>query len=382
MSNPLSRLATRVAYGASQLPRVAWYVGHSLAVRRLSEAAQRRDGKKARPRPHTNLPVPDRRRLYADMAILFQQDLANIEAGLYPLPVDHDGSLLTLLDRSLLFFDDLPEIHRRRERSAHHEVPADGMRGKRPRYYLQNFHFQSGGWMTDDSASRYDTQVEVLFNGTANATRRQALPQLHEIFAGRDQRKLRLLDIACGTGRFLDFLKQAWPRLPVLGLDMSEPYVRYAKRHLKRWSRINLTVGNAESLPVPDESQDAVTSIFLFHELPPKVRRIVFRECARVLKPGGRLVLVDSLQRGDQADYDGLLELFPQSYHEPYYRSYTNEDFGTLAAGCGLTHVRDVTAFVSKVMVFDKPAVRFREKSRPLPKAAYTGLSSSFSPHR
>jgi ubiquinone/menaquinone biosynthesis C-methylase UbiE len=118
---------------------------------------------------------------------------------------------------------------------------------------------------------------------------------------------------------------------------------------LKRWSRINLTVGNAESLPVPDESQDAVTSIFLFHELPPKVRRIVFRECARALKPGGRLVLVDSLQRGDQPDYEGLLELFPQNYHEPYYRSYTNEDFGTLAAGCGLTHIRDVKAFVSKV---------------------------------
>jgi ubiquinone/menaquinone biosynthesis C-methylase UbiE len=74
---------------------------------------------------------------------------------------------------------------------------------------LQNFHFQSGGWMTDDSANRYDTQVEVLFNGTANATRRQALPQLYEVFAGRDQRKLRLLDIGCGTGRFLDFLKQA-----------------------------------------------------------------------------------------------------------------------------------------------------------------------------
>ena len=68
---------------------------------------------------------------------------------------------------------------------------------------------------------------------------------------------------------------------------------------------------------MPDESQDAVTSIFLFHELPPKVRRIAFRECVRVLKPGGRLVLVDSLQRGDQPDYQGLLELFPQNYHEP-----------------------------------------------------------------
>jgi ubiquinone/menaquinone biosynthesis C-methylase UbiE len=357
MSNPLFRVSTRLAYGASQLPRIAWYVGHSLAVRRLSEKAQRRDGNKVRPRAHTNSPVPDRKRLYADMAILLQQDLANIEAGLYPLPADHDGSLLTLLHRSRLFFNDLPAIHRRRESGSHNDVLTAETRGKRPRYYLQSFHFQTGGWMTDDSASRYDTQVEVLFNGTANATRRQALPQLHEIFAGRDQRKLSLLDIGCGTGRFLDSLKQAWPRLPTVGLDMSEPYVKHARSHLKRWSRISLTVGNAESLPVPDESQDAVTSIFLFHELPPAVRRIVFRECARVLKPGGRLVLVDSLQRGDQPDYEGLLELFPQNYHEPYYRSYTSEDFGELAAGCGLTHIRDVKAFVSKVMVFDKPAV-------------------------
>ena len=103
MSNPLSRLATRVAYGASQLPRIAWYVGHSLALRRLSEEVRRRDGKKARPRAHTNAPVPDRRRLHADMAILLQQDLAYIEAGLYPLPADHNGSLLTLLHRSRLF---------------------------------------------------------------------------------------------------------------------------------------------------------------------------------------------------------------------------------------------------------------------------------------
>jgi hypothetical protein len=53
-------------------------------------------------------------------------------------------------------------------------------RGKRPRYYLQNFHYQSGGWMTDDSAERYDTQVEVLFNGTASRPA-AALPQLREV---------------------------------------------------------------------------------------------------------------------------------------------------------------------------------------------------------
>jgi hypothetical protein len=140
------------------------------------------------------------------MTKLFLQDLANVEAGLYPLPADHRGSLLTLINRSRLFFADLPEIHRSREGRVHNEIFNKDTRGTRPRYYLQNFHFQSGDWLTDESAERYDTQVEVLLNGTANAMRRQALPQLHEVFAGRDQRQLRLLDIGCGTGRFLDFV--------------------------------------------------------------------------------------------------------------------------------------------------------------------------------
>jgi ubiquinone/menaquinone biosynthesis C-methylase UbiE len=210
--------------------------------------------------------------------------------------------------------------------------------------------------MTAESAKRYDTQVEVLFNGTANATRRQALPPLHEVFSGRDQRRLRLLDVGCGTGRFLDFVKQAWPKLPAVGLDMSEAYIGEARRHMRGRSRVGFLVGNGEALPVPDASHDAVTCIFMFHELPPAVRRVVIGEFARVLKPGGRLVLIDSLQRGDEPDYDGLLELFPQNFHEPYYASYLDEDFSAIGRTCGLTHVRDVNAFVSKVMVLDKPA--------------------------
>jgi ubiquinone/menaquinone biosynthesis C-methylase UbiE len=354
MAAPASRIITRLAYGVSQLPRVAWYLGHGLALRRLAEAARQSNGAKARRRVRTSAPVPDRARLYADMAGLFLQDLANVESGIYPLPFDHDGSLLTLMNRSRLFFTDLPEIHRRREGRAHNEIFNKHTRGTRPRYYLQNFHFQSGGWLTEESAERYDTQVEVLLNGTANAMRRQALPHLHEIFTGRDQRQLRLLDIGCGTGRFLDFVKQVWPRLPITGLDMSEAYVRHARHHLRRWSRTSFVVSKAEAIPLPDRSQDAVTSIFLFHELPPKVRRSALRECARVLKPGGCLILQDSLQRDDQKDYEGLLQRFPENYHEPYYASYTQEDFTALASECGLVHVRSVMAFVSKIMVFDK----------------------------
>jgi hypothetical protein len=52
--------------------------------------------------------------------------------------------------------------------------------------------------------------------------------------------------------------------------------------------------------------------------------------------------------------YGQALEVFPQSYHEPYYLSYLDEDFAALAAKYGMVHVRDVNAFVSKVMVFNK----------------------------
>src|SRR5262245_30038677 len=99
MANPASRFATRLAYGASQLPRVVWYLGHGVVMRQLSEVAGRRAGVSKRPRASTDAPVPGRRRLYADMATLFLQDLANVEAGLYPMPVDHDGSVPTLLHR-------------------------------------------------------------------------------------------------------------------------------------------------------------------------------------------------------------------------------------------------------------------------------------------
>ena len=65
--------------------------------------------------------------------------------------------------------------------------------------------------------------------------------------------------------------------------------------------------------------------------------------------------MVDSLQSGDQPDYEGLFDLFPQNYHEPYYAGYATENFGTMAKAHGLTHIRDVKAFVSKLIVFDKP---------------------------
>src|SRR5262245_65963268 len=107
MSSPLSRLAIRAAYGARQLPRIAWYVGHNIAMRRLSEEVRRREGESRRPRARTDAPVPDRSRLYADMARLFWRDLANVEAGYYTLTEEHDGSQAAMIASSRVFLDEL-----------------------------------------------------------------------------------------------------------------------------------------------------------------------------------------------------------------------------------------------------------------------------------
>jgi len=299
----------RIAYASTQLPRLTWYSGQFHLMRGLAERVRQREAQGARPKPPSEAGI--NQLLNADKAALLKQDLANIEAGIYPLPRDHDGSLLTVLDRSLLFFRDLPAVEERRKRNGTREVLNANNRGRRPDYFLQNFHFQTGGWLTKESADRYDTQVEVLFQGMANIMRRQALPPIRAVFSGHDQRKLRLVDIGCGTGRFLDFVKQVWPRLPAIGLDLSEAYIRHAKGHLKRWSRINLIVANAEALPAPDNSFDAVTSIFMLHELPPEVRRTVIGEAARVLRPGGRLILMDSLQLGTRPITTGCCRASP-----------------------------------------------------------------------
>ncbi len=98
-----------------------------------------------------------------------------------------------------------------------------------------------------------------------------------------------------------------------------------------------------------------VTCTYLFHELPRKVRAQVAREVARVLKPGGTLIFLDSIQLGDQPDYDGLLEYFPVAFHEPYYADYIRQDLDALFTSAGLTVERAERAYFSRLIVLTKP---------------------------
>ncbi len=94
--------------------------------------------------------------------------------------------------------------------------------------------------------------------------------------------------------------------------------------------------------------------VYLFHELPPRVRREAAAEIARALKPGGVFVFADSIQAGDTADLDQMLEFFPIGFHEPYFSSYQKEDLLALFAQAGLVHEETERAFLTKVMRFRK----------------------------
>ena len=92
------------------------------------------------------------------------------------------------------------------------------------------------------------------------------------------------------------------------------------------------------------------------------MRRAVVAEINRVLKPGGTLILVDSLQKGDEPDYDALLDYFPLAFHEPFYKSYLVEDLDRLMRP-GFTLEERSLAYFSKVLRYRRgghPPIRHK----------------------
>ena len=336
----------RLSYTARQTARVAWYAGHYAAGRRLL---------KPMPKPDFAIgPTPSRAELTAEMRALFTREWRDIATGLFPAPRPLGAEPGELLRRSLRYFRDLPQVDARRHGQLDDEMPPGQQGDGLPDYYRQNFHFQSDGWLSEHSAAIYDTQVEVLFTGAADVMRRRAMKPIAEWMAGRNQRDLRGLDVGCGTGRLLAFLHDAWPGLRLTGIDLSKPYLEEARRLIGRTARVKLEEAAAESLPVDEASLDLVVSSFLLHELPKEIRAKVIAEMARAVKPGGLVVIVDSLQKGDRPDWDGLLDLFPHYFHEPYYAEYTTGSLEEWFGAAGLRPVSSENAFLSKIAAFTK----------------------------
>ena len=334
------------AYRAAQRLRVSWYSGQKWLSSQLTRPV---------PAPlELRERMPHRSRVLADLRALLEQDWRNIEAGDYLMP-ERFVRPLTALRRAAQYFGDLPRVEARRRRAAHDEVFRSTPARRYPRYYLQNFHYQTDGYLSRRSAELYDHQVEVLFGGGADAMRRQALVPLARVLRERGVRRARLIDLGAGTGRFLREVKRNYPRLAVTALDLSPDYLALAQEALAPWPATAFLEGSAEAVPAATAQFDVATAIFLFHELPAKARRQVAQEMARLLQPGGAAILVDSIQLGDVPDYDALVEYFPRAFHEPYYAGYARADLPVLFAEAGLVLEEARIAYFAKVMTFRKP---------------------------
>lgn len=110
-------------------------------------------------------------------------------------------------------------------------------------------------------------------------------------------RSMDILDVGCGTGVFAERVRAALPWSSVWGVDLVAAMLIQggARRHADR-GRVVAVQGDSERLPFPAGAFDVVTCSNSFHHYPHQDRAVA--EMYRVLKPGGRLLLVDGCRDG------------------------------------------------------------------------------------
>jgi|SRR5215471_11524112 len=143
--------------------------------------------------------------------------------------------------------------------------------------------------MFDEIAPRYDLLNHLLSAGIDRHWRKRAIRSL--ALTGRE----RLLDICTGTGDLAIEARTARPGAArVVGVDFSAVMLGLGREKLRRRSldsTIALVRGDASSMPVADGSIDAVTIAFGIRNV--DNRAAACREILRVLKPGGRLAVLE-----------------------------------------------------------------------------------------
>ncbi len=139
----------------------------------------------------------------------------------------------------------------------------------------------------------------AAFEARAAGYDRGRLGRLHHEIADRavdlavsiHSRPRRLLDIGCGTGYLVGVAASRYPDADQLhGIDPAPSMIELAASSAHD-ERMRFAVGVAERLPYPDHSFDLVVSTTSFDHW--RDQHVGVQECARVLVPGGRLVLVD-----------------------------------------------------------------------------------------
>jgi len=270
-------------------------------------------------------------------------DAENIANDVYPIDViipKASGNHVRNFPKLLL---DSLRISRRRKLNLKHEINEEDL-GDVPQYLNRNYHFQTGGYFSIDSAKLYEHQVEILFSGTAAPMRRRLIQKIKE--AKSFSQPIRILEIGAGVGTAsIDFAKSFKFSSYVVS-DVSSQYLEVAKNRLK--GPFEFVRAKGEDLPFKDGEFDLVFSVYLFHELPRSIREKVIKETFRVLKKDGMMAICDSIQKDDDPLLNDVLEAFPIDYHEPFYKDYTLWDGSHCMENAGFKEIHSDHKLLSK----------------------------------
>lgn len=135
----------------------------------------------------------------------------------------------------------------------------------------------------------YDLLLLILTRGRDQAYR-EGLLNLAGVARGHC-----VLDIGCGTGtQAIATWRRSQPGGSVVGVDISEKMLVVARRKARR-SGLDIAFHHADAaqLPFEDARFDVVTITTVMHMIPQARRRLSLREASRVLRRGGRLLLID-----------------------------------------------------------------------------------------
>jgi len=181
---------------------------------------------------------------------------------------------------------------------------------------------------TYDWIDRYDERMRASRRLCYEETIRR-LPECAQAQPGE-----RVLDLGTGTGNSaVPFLERG---CTVVGLDPSERMLSHARAKAEHWAG-RFTVQQAGDpflrVPFPDSSFDIVVAAYAIHHLPDDAKRQAIREARRVLRPGGRIGVADTMFR-DAAhkaralqehrdlddEYQPLLTTFPAMFEAEGFR--------------------------------------------------------------
>jgi len=141
-------------------------------------------------------------------------------------------------------------------------------------------------------APKYDKLIEMLSIGLDKEIIKEAVKET-EMGKGRKS----ILDVATGTGRIAYAIAKSHSNYKVVGIDINNDMLSEAIKKSKGLANLSYMLGNVELLDFGNNSFDAVVSAFslsVFDNLDNAIS-----EMHRVLKPGGKLILLDMLKPKD-----------------------------------------------------------------------------------